>query len=97
LHDLDEWQVWVADAGIGVTVAGYCEQVALGICRASQELVDGPQKKQRRGRAAAINLVPTTTGAAKATGKALPQYEGIFDGVAVRAPVAVGSDRKSVV
>ena len=57
----------------------------------SQALVDGPSKKWRRGRAAAANLVPTTTGAAVATTKALPQYEGKFDGVAVRVPVPTGS------
>jgi len=57
----------------------------------TQDIVDGPSKKLRRGRAAAQNLVPTTTGAAKATGKALPDYEGYFDGVAVRAPVPIGS------
>jgi len=58
---------------------------------ASQELVDGPAGKWRRGRAAAANFVPTTTGAAKATTKALPQYEGRFDGVAIRGPVPAGS------
>jgi glyceraldehyde 3-phosphate dehydrogenase len=58
---------------------------------ASQELVDGPASKWRRGRAAAINFVPTSTGAAKATTKALPEYEGRFDGVAIRGPVAAGS------
>jgi glyceraldehyde 3-phosphate dehydrogenase len=57
----------------------------------SQGIVDGPSKKWRRGRAGAANLVPTSTGAAKATTKALPQYQGRFDGVAVRAPVPVGS------
>ena len=57
----------------------------------SQNLVDGPSKKWRRGRAGAANFVPTTTGAAIATAKALPRYEGKFDGVAVRGPVAVGS------
>jgi len=57
----------------------------------SQSLVDGPNKKWRRGRAAAVSFVPTTTGAAIATTKAMPQYEGKFDGVAVRAPVPVGS------
>ncbi|HQO77220.1 MAG TPA: type I glyceraldehyde-3-phosphate dehydrogenase [Thermodesulfobacteriota bacterium] len=57
----------------------------------SQTIVDGPSKKWRRGRAAAINLVPTSTGAGVATTKVLPQYEGKFDGVAVRAPVPVGS------
>ncbi len=59
---------------------------------ASQSLVDGPSKKEpRMGRAAAMNLAPAATGAAIATTKALPQYEGKFDGVAVRAPVVVGS------
>lgn len=58
---------------------------------ASQTIVDGPRKKWRRGRAAAINFVPTSTGAAVATTKILPAFEGKFDGVAVRGPVAVGS------
>jgi glyceraldehyde 3-phosphate dehydrogenase len=58
---------------------------------ASQAIVDSPHKKMRRGRAGAANLVPTTTGAAIATTKALPQYEGRFDGAAVRAPIPVGS------
>ncbi len=58
---------------------------------ASQGLVDQPASKWRRGRAAAVNFVPTSTGAAKATTKALPQYEGRFDGVAIRGPVPVGS------
>ena len=59
---------------------------------ASQSLVDAPSKKNiRMSRAAAINLVPATTGAAKATIKALPQFEGKFDGIAIRTPVPVGS------
>lgn len=58
---------------------------------AGQSLVDAPNKDPRRGRAGAANFVPTSTGAAKATTKALPQYEGKFDGVAVRGPVPVGS------
>ncbi|MCB0466422.1 MAG: type I glyceraldehyde-3-phosphate dehydrogenase, partial [Aequorivita sp.] len=59
---------------------------------ASQSLVDGASKKNyRMGRAAATNLIPTSTGAAIATTKALPEYEGKFDGVAVRVPVPVGS------
>ncbi|MFW5654328.1 MAG: type I glyceraldehyde-3-phosphate dehydrogenase [Roseicyclus sp.] len=57
----------------------------------SQDLVNGPAGKWRRGRAAAANFVPTTTGAAKATTKALPQFEGRFDGVAIRGPVPAGS------
>lgn len=59
---------------------------------ASQSIVDGPSKKKpRMGRAAAVNLIPASTGAAIATIKALPQYEGKFDGVAIRTPVVVGS------
>lgn len=57
----------------------------------SQKIVDAPSKKFRRGRAGAANFVPTSTGAAVATAKALPQLEGKFDGVAVRGPVPVGS------
>jgi len=57
----------------------------------SQAIVDGPRNKWRRGRAGAANFVPTSTGAAKATTRALPQYEGRFDGVAVRGAVPVGS------
>lgn len=58
---------------------------------ASQAIVDGPASKMRRGRAGAVNLVPTSTGAAMATTRALPQYEGLFDGIAIRAPIPVGS------
>jgi len=57
----------------------------------SQAIVDGPAKKWRRGRAGAVNFVPTSTGAAIATTKALPQFKGKFDGVAIRGPVPVGS------
>ncbi len=57
----------------------------------SQELVDSPSKKFRRGRAAAANFVPTSTGAAIATTKALPELKDRFDGVAIRGPVPVGS------
>jgi glyceraldehyde 3-phosphate dehydrogenase len=58
---------------------------------ADQSLVDGPHKTLRRGRAGAANLVPTSTGAALATVKILPQYRDKFDGLAVRVPVTVGS------
>src|SRR5688572_25116111 len=59
---------------------------------ASQSLVDAPSKKElRMGRAAAVNLVPSSTGAAIATTKAIPQLEGKFDGVSIRTPVPVGS------
>jgi len=57
----------------------------------SQNIVDGPSKKIRRGRAGAANFVPTSTGAAIATTLVLPRYEGLFDGVAIRGPVTVGS------
>ena len=54
---------------------------------ADQNLQDGPHKDLRRARAAAENIVPTTTGAAKAVGEAIPALKGIFDGVAFRVPV----------
>jgi glyceraldehyde 3-phosphate dehydrogenase len=56
----------------------------------SQAIVDGPRNKWRRGRAAALNFVPTSTGAAKATTKVLPELEDKFDGIAVRGPVPAG-------
>jgi glyceraldehyde 3-phosphate dehydrogenase len=56
-----------------------------------QNLQDAPHKDLRRARAAAINLVPTSTGAARAIGLVLPDLKGKLDGVAVRAPVATGS------
>jgi glyceraldehyde 3-phosphate dehydrogenase len=58
---------------------------------AGQQLVDGPSKSFRRGRAGAANLVPASTGAARATIRAVPELAGRFDGVAVRAPIPVGS------
>ena len=53
--------------------------------------MDGPNHKKRRGRAGAANLVPSTTGAATATARALPALRGRFQGTAVRAPVAICS------
>jgi glyceraldehyde 3-phosphate dehydrogenase len=59
---------------------------------ASQSLVDGPSKKDlREGRAAALNIVPSTTGAAVATALAHPELTGKFDGISLRVPVPVGS------
>jgi len=58
---------------------------------ASQKLQDAPHKDFRRGRAAAQNIVPTTTGAAIAVTRAIPELEGKFDGMAVRVPVLLGS------
>jgi glyceraldehyde 3-phosphate dehydrogenase len=56
-----------------------------------QRILDLPHKDLRRARAAAINLIPTSTGAAKAIGLVLPDLKGKVDGVAVRAPVPTGS------
>lgn len=66
-----------------VTVHGYT---------ATQKLVDGPDAKDpRRGRAAAVNIVPSTTGAAEAVIQAIPDLRGKFDAVAVRVPTISGS------
>jgi len=80
----------VLDRRIGIEKA---TMTTIHAYTASQGLVDGPGGKKdfRRGRAAAANLVPSSTGAAVATTRALPQLAGKFDGVAVRAPVPVGS------
>jgi glyceraldehyde 3-phosphate dehydrogenase len=78
----------ILDRRIGVkkaimtTVHGYTS---------SQAIVDAFHTRARRGRAGAANLIPTSTGAAVAATRALPQYRGRFGGVAVRAPVPVGS------
>lgn len=79
----------ILDEAIGVekallnTIHGYT---------ATQSIVDGPSKKNLRlGRAAAQNIIPSTTGAAIAVTKALPQLEDKFDGISVRVPVVVGS------
>ncbi|TSC79717.1 MAG: glyceraldehyde 3-phosphate dehydrogenase [Parcubacteria group bacterium Gr01-1014_29] len=72
----------VEKAGM-VTVHGYT---------ATQKLVDGPDAKDvRRGRAAAINIVPSTTGAAEAVIQSIPELEGKFDAIAMRVPVVAGS------
>lgn len=79
----------ILDEAIGIekavlnTVHGYT---------ASQGIVDGPNKKDyREGRAAAMNIVPSSTGAAIATTKALTQLAGKFDGISIRVPVVAGS------
>ncbi|MET8145115.1 type I glyceraldehyde-3-phosphate dehydrogenase [Sphaerisporangium sp. NPDC005288] len=56
-----------------------------------QNLQDGPHRDPRRARAAALNLIPTTTGAAKAIGLVLPRLSGKLDGYSIRVPVPVGS------
>ena len=59
---------------------------------ASQGIVDGPNKKDfREGRAGAVNIVPSSTGAAVAVTKAFPKLEGLFDGISIRVPVPIGS------
>ena len=59
---------------------------------ATQKLVDGPDAKDmRRGRAAAVNIVPSTTGASEAITKAIPQLEGKFDADSIRVPTITGS------
>jgi len=59
---------------------------------ASQKIVDGPDAKDwKRGRAGAINLVPSTTGAAVTVGKVIPALKDVFDGISVRTPVAIVS------
>jgi glyceraldehyde 3-phosphate dehydrogenase len=70
------------EAGLLTTVHAYT---------GSQALIDGPSSKRRRGRAAAENIVPTSTGAAQATTEILPQLEGKLDGMAMRVPVPDGS------
>ncbi len=58
---------------------------------ATQALVDGPSSGFTRGRAGGLNIVPTSTGAARAAVKALPEFKGRFDGVGLRVPVPAGS------
>ena len=76
------------DAGTLTTVHAYT---------GSQALIDGPMSKRRRGRAAAENIVPTSTGAAGAAQEVLPQLEGKIDGMAMRVPVPTGSITEFVV
>ena len=58
---------------------------------ADQRLQDAPHKDLRRARAAALSIIPTTTGAAKAVGKVIPSMEGKLDGIALRVPIPDGS------
>ena len=80
--------VGILDETIGIekamlnTVHGYT---------ATQRTVDGPSKDPRKGRAAAVNIIPTSTGAAIATTQAHTQLAGKFDGIALRVPVPAGS------
>ena len=58
---------------------------------ADQNLQDGPHSDLRRARAAGVNIVPTSTGAAKAIGRVIPELDGKLDGFALRVPVLTGS------
>ena len=58
---------------------------------ATQRLVDSPHKDLRRARSAAVNLIPTSTGAAKSVGEVIPSLKGKLDGMAIRAPLPCGS------
>jgi glyceraldehyde 3-phosphate dehydrogenase len=80
--------VMMAEPGIKKAILSTTHAVT-----ATQGLVDGPDKKGdfRRARAAGINIVPSTTGAALAVTKAIPELAGKFDGIAVRVPVICGS------
>jgi glyceraldehyde 3-phosphate dehydrogenase len=77
LHD-----AFTIERGLMTTIHAYTQD---------QNLQDGPHKDLRRARAAAINLVPTSTGAARAIGLVMPDLKGKLDGTSVRAPVATGS------
>ena len=77
LHD-----TWGIESGFMTTIHAYTND---------QQILDMPHKDLRRARAAAINLIPTSTGAAKAIGVVIPELKGRVDGVSVRAPVPDGS------
>ena len=70
------------ESGLMTTIHAYTQD---------QNLQDGPHKDLRRSRAAALNIVPTSTGAAKAIGLVLPELQGKLDGYALRVPVPTGS------
>jgi glyceraldehyde 3-phosphate dehydrogenase (phosphorylating) len=77
LHD-----AWGIESGYMTTIHAYTND---------QQILDLPHKDLRRARAAAINLIPTSTGAAKAIGLVIPDLQGKVDGISVRAPVPDGS------
>ncbi|MFI6010064.1 type I glyceraldehyde-3-phosphate dehydrogenase [Streptomyces sp. NPDC051243] len=68
--------------GLMTTIHGYTND---------QVVLDGPHKDLRRGRSAAVNIIPTSTGAARAVGLVMPELAGTLDGIAVRVPVEDGS------
>jgi glyceraldehyde 3-phosphate dehydrogenase len=73
---------WGIESGYMTTIHAYTND---------QQILDLPHKDLRRARAAAINLIPTSTGAAKAIGVVIPELQGKVDGISVRAPVPDGS------
>jgi glyceraldehyde 3-phosphate dehydrogenase len=75
-------ETFTIESGLMTTVHAYT---------ADQRLVDAPHKDLRRARSAAVSIVPTTTGAAKAVGKVIPDLNGKLDGIAMRVPVQDGS------
>jgi glyceraldehyde 3-phosphate dehydrogenase len=77
LHD-----AWGIQSGFMTTIHAYTND---------QRILDLPHSDLRRARAAAINLIPTSTGAARAIGLVIPELKGVVDGVAIRAPVPIGS------
>ena len=76
---LDEFGI---EKGMMTTVHAYTND---------QRILDGSHKDWRRARAAAVSIIPTTTGAAKAIGQVIPELEGKMDGIAIRAPIPAGS------
>ncbi|KUN82782.1 type I glyceraldehyde-3-phosphate dehydrogenase [Streptomyces griseoruber] len=70
------------ERGVMTTIHGYTND---------QSLLDGPHKDLRRARSAALSIIPTSTGAARAVGLVVPELAGVLDGIAVRVPVEDGS------
>jgi glyceraldehyde 3-phosphate dehydrogenase len=70
------------ERGVMTTIHGYTND---------QSLLDGPHKDLRRARSAALSIIPTSTGAARAVGLVVPELAGALDGIAVRVPVEDGS------
>ncbi len=75
-------EAWGIESGFMTTIHAYTND---------QQILDLPHKDLRRARAAAINLIPTSTGAARAVGLVIPELEGKVDGISIRAPVPDGS------
>ncbi|MFH0943270.1 MAG: type I glyceraldehyde-3-phosphate dehydrogenase [Candidatus Beckwithbacteria bacterium] len=78
----------VISSSFGVLKAG---MTTIHAYTSDQRLLDNSHKDLRRARAAAVNIIPTSTGAADAVGAVLPELTGVFDGIAIRVPVVTGS------